>query len=521
MMVGSQRLPERADIVVVGGGVAGFYMAWRLLQEDSSRSVVVLEGSHRIGGRLYSQRAPGYSNVCVEHGGMRFSHQHRLLSALVEYLHLPTAPYNSVLNGHNPIYLRGQRTSMVELDSGKDVPYNLPDWMKSHQPGEVIPQAVMAHLNRHQIDLREAGSLLEGLSSIQYRGKDFNQISFLELLEAICDPEMLAYYNDVHGYWVDTHKDVSAFELLQGFLPFVSDSNTVTLKDGMQSLPCTLADKSVALGCSVYMGARLRQVAKEGDSIVLAGQHDNVDFRFHAAEVVLTLPPNQLRNLDGLLSLAPALDRYLSNAVVDIPAIKTHFSYPNAWWSSMSIDQGEARTDQEMRQCLYMGSDDHRGGIEETSDSGPAMLLASYTDSDASDFWRFFAGADTDPDDVLGPDDMTLRCGKAHRLLLMDQLNHLHGRDLPKPVWVSSCDWVRQPSGVATHSWRAGINSTRELPLIRHPQVDLPLHLCGEAFSQEQGWVNGALRSAEAVLQSQFGLERPKWCPSDAPIDPI
>ena len=520
-MAMASELPSHADIAIVGGGVAGFYLAWRLLQQDNSRSVVVLEGSHRIGGRLYSERAPGYSSVCVEHGGMRFSHQHRLLSALVEFLQLPTAPYNSVLNGHNPIYLRGQRTSMVELESGKDVPYRLPDWMKSHQPGEVIPQAVMAHLQHHQIDLREAGSLLEGLSSIRYQGKPFDQISFMELLECICDPEMLAYYNDVHGYWVDTHKDVSAFELLQGFLPFVSDSNTVTLKDGMQSLPLTLAEKSAALGCSVVMGARVCHVSKEGESIVLAGQHDDVDFQLHAHDVVLTLPPNQLRRLDGLLGLTPGLEPYLSNAVVDIPAIKTHFSYSNAWWSSMSIDQGEARTDQEMRQCLYMGSDGHREGCKETSAAGPALLLASYTDSDASDFWRSFAGADIDPDDLQGPDEINLRCGKAHRLALMDQLNHLHGRDLPQPLWVSSCDWVRQPSGVATHAWRSGINSTRELPRIRHPQSDLSLHLCGEAFSQEQGWVNGALRSAEAVLQSKFGLDRPQWCPCDAPIDPI
>jgi len=520
-MAGVQGLPARADIAIVGGGVAGFYLAWRLLQDDHSRSVVVLEGAHRIGGRLYSQRAPGYSSVCVEHGGMRFSHQHRLLTALVDFLRLPTAPYNSVLNGHNPIFLRGQRTSMVDLDNGGDVPYRLPAWMTSHQPGEVIPQAVMSHLQHHQIDLREAGSLLNGLSMIQYHGKPFDQISFLELLECICDSEMLAYYNDVHGYWVDTHKDVSAFELLQGFLPFVSDSNTVTLKDGMQSLPCTLAEQSEALGCSVGMGARVAQITKQDDVMVLAGQHDGAPFQLQARDVILTLPPNQLRRLDGLLTLAPSLDTYLSDAVVEIPAIKTHFSYANAWWSSSSIDQGEARTDLPMRQCLYMGSDAQRDGVDASSDAGPALLLASYTDSDASDYWRSFAGADRDPDDLDGPEDITLRCGHAHRLALMDQLNQLHGRELPGPLWVSSCDWLRQPSGVATHSWRAGINSTRELPRIRHPQADLSLHLCGEAFSQEQGWVNGALRSAEAVLQSKFALERPSWCPSDAPIDPL
>jgi hypothetical protein len=33
------------------------------------------------------------------------------------------------------------------------------------------------------------------------------------------------------------------------------------------------------------------------------------------------------------------------------------------------------------------------------------------------------------------------------------------------------------------------------------------LYTCGEAYSDQQGWVNGALRSAELVLTGGFGLQ--------------
>jgi hypothetical protein len=37
------------------------------------------------------------------------------------------------------------------------------------------------------------------------------------------------------------------------------------------------------------------------------------------------------------------------------------------------------------------------------------------------------------------------------------------------------------------------------------------VHICGEAYSAYQGWVEGALTSAEVMLQQAFGLDAPDW----------
>jgi hypothetical protein len=34
---------------------------------------------------------------------------------------------------------------------------------------------------------------------------------------------------------------------------------------------------------------------------------------------------------------------------------------------------------------------------------------------------------------------------------------------------------------------------------------------CGEAYSDHQGWVEGALYVAERMLEEHFNLERPSW----------
>ena len=43
------------------------------------------------------------------------------------------------------------------------------------------------------------------------------------------------------------------------------------------------------------------------------------------------------------------------------------------------------------------------------------------------------------------------------------------------------------------------------------PVDDFPCFVCGEAFSTNQTWVEGALETAEIVLQKRFGLAAPDW----------
>ena len=42
---------------------------------------------------------------------------------------------------------------------------------------------------------------------------------------------------------------------------------------------------------------------------------------------------------------------------------------------------------------------------------------------------------------------------------------------------------------------------------IVQPVPEEPVYVCGEAYSHYQGWVEGALATAEDMLQRKFGLE--------------
>jgi hypothetical protein len=45
------------------------------------------------------------------------------------------------------------------------------------------------------------------------------------------------------------------------------------------------------------------------------------------------------------------------------------------------------------------------------------------------------------------------------------------------------------------------------------PDPSVPLYVCGEAYSHDQGWVEGALDTSEEVVEL-LGVEPPAWIPA-------
>lgn len=80
--------------------------------------------------------------------------------------------------------------------------------------------------------------------------------------------------------------------------------------------------------------------------------------------------------------------------------------------------------------------------------------------------------------------------------------------------------WNKDPIGAAFHQWNPGVQSWKIIPQIRHPFLDRDLFICGEAYSSQQGWVEGALQSAESLLEQHFFLPRPDWVPEDYDVGP-
>ena len=68
------------DYIIIGGGVSGLFMAYKLA--DTNKDILVLESSNRWGGRLLTTKEKG---VQFELGAARiYSKHHKVMSLLKE-----------------------------------------------------------------------------------------------------------------------------------------------------------------------------------------------------------------------------------------------------------------------------------------------------------------------------------------------------------------------------------------------------------------------------------------------------
>jgi monoamine oxidase len=86
--------------------------------------------------------------------------------------------------------------------------------------------------------------------------------------------------------------------------------------------------------------------------------------------------------------------------------------------------------------------------------------------------------------------------------------------DVPRPVLTSARIWdgsvltkvpPSQSFDYGVHQWGLHADDKKVMEYLTQPLENL--YVCGEAFSDYQGWVEGALRSANLILKEGFGID--------------
>jgi hypothetical protein len=181
---------------------------------------------------------------------------------------------------------------------------------------------------------------------------------------------------------------------------------------------------------------------------------------------------------------------------------------------------GPSVTNSPIRMVVYFG---------DNAASRPAKakkiygILASYDDEDNTDFWRQLelgpncdrkvpASQDTQPLD--GPRQVPDRMVKMLRKMLAE-LHFGPNSDftaVPAPLEARYMDWSLPPFNAGYHEWAPHYDIGDVQRNIRKPSLlvdgaDADIFIVGEAYSNDQAWVEGAYCTAESVLVDFFGLK--------------
>lgn len=529
--------PEIYDVVVIGGGVSGCYCAWRIAENDFNekkkskkvpRTVHLYEMSGRIGGRLYTVFLPGMPHVPVELGGMRFRTNQLMTYELAKQLDLKVVDFSPVLSD-NLYYLRGERFRAHEISNSRIIPYELSPLEEGKTPYELIIYAI-EHLIPNFRNLT-CIQCKEGFEGIKYQGKSLENTSWQNFLSSVLSPEAFQLLIDTGT--VQLINNVSAASEI---LHYVSQPSyrTVKIASGYQDLPTKLSKKFESRGGKIHKEYKLRSIEKaenySGSDTIFRlifnyTQARTHDVEVYARNVILAMPKRSLELLDKE-SVLFQNKKFKDNldTVSPYPFTNLFFGYADPWWRKLGLQSGDSISDFELRTTLYFGTE------EEAPNGDPAntnaLLLASFQGARVP-FWKGFALGDTYkglPNNFvpIGKESVNKKIGISNFAVFQAQrmLKVLHGMDIPDPYTVAYFDWSKDPFGGAYYQWKVGVNPDSIAKKMHKPISDLNIFICGDTYSDMQGWVEGALRNSELLLEENFGLKRPDWLDDDYALGP-
>jgi hypothetical protein len=172
-----------------------------------------------------------------------------------------------------------------------------------------------------------------------------------------------------------------------------------------------------------------------------------------------------------------------------------------------------------MRQCYYFGTDPA---------NGHSLFLASYNDMQTVTFWKAL-NEDRPDKQLFQPRATGLATQKslsapavtkhlAFQVMVdeaMKQVREMHQNPaIPDPYVALYKDWTDDPYGGGYHAWKADYDVKKTMQYMRRPWPEQQIYVCGEAYSDQQGWVEGAFCVAEKMLRDYFQLMPPSWLPA-------
>ena len=567
-------LPAEADIVIVGAGMSGLYVAWRLLMEDPNRSICILDRINRTGGRLDSDRVhfPDGTVVKEEQGGMRFTFDTMddLMSLfLLLGLDAEIVPFPMNSGGNNRLYFRGQAftnaTAKADDYAIWSELYDLDQAERGIDPKSVINTVFNRILSANpdfeqRPDPRPPEFWQAFRLECAWNGVKLNDWSLWNLLtEMGYSNECVTLLYRLLGFNGTFLSEMNAGEAFQLLEDFPADPQFFTLMDGFSGLPNRLVD---AIGMEhIHLLTTVESLAaRAGGGYELRTHHTESGERqtiVAKERVVLALPRLALEKLflrsNAFNELPPDRADALWNTLLtttEQALLKINLYYHQAWWGNWLSGQppvafgpnfsdlplGSVYPFYGLDEALF-ASLEYRNWLKKNHLPVPPELAAKLADIDRGkytkpaaltiycdflniNFWRalqengprFESPLQSDynkavPQKIYPASQAVVR--EATRFF--KQLFNSHY--VPAPmltsarIWAGTTELGVPPSrqvGYGVHQWGLHANDREVMQALVEP---IPgIYTCGEAFSDYQGWVEGALRSADRVL-AEFGLE--------------
>ncbi|GAA0466031.1 flavin monoamine oxidase family protein [Alkalibacillus silvisoli] len=447
--------PKR--IVIIGAGMAGLVSA--SLLKAAGHTVTILEGNDRIGGRIYTMRAPFTQGLYFDVGAMRFPNTHELL---FEYIHQFKLPLNKFIGETDLYYVNGIQ---VTADYYKENPSILNFPLAPHEEGRTAHE-LLAFAVRPVLNLFEkAGPEEQKRLKQQFDHYSFDNFLRFNPLGPSLSPEAIRKVKVLLG--VEAFPELSFVSILLNIVQpiFEEELEFYEIIGGNDRLPYSFLPQ---LNENILFNQKVHQITQneEGVSIIARDQSTNTYQTFQGDYTIVTIPYSVLQFID--IEPHDSFSFYKWKALREInyeSSVKVGLEFESRFWEKIGISN--VISDLPFR-YIY-------GLSPNIGEGGPGILLASYSWGSNADLWSAL------------PEEERIR-------KVLQQLYKIYGDEV-----------YRKFSRGASYSWGHNQFSGGCFTLFAPNQfsnfsdhLHLPegrVHFAGEHTSSFNGWVEGAIES--------------------------
>ncbi|WP_311315995.1 flavin monoamine oxidase family protein [Cytobacillus oceanisediminis] len=446
-------------VLIIGGGMSGLVAASLLKQ--AGHQVTVLEGNHRIGGRVYTVRQPFTSGNYMDFGAMRIPDNHELV---LEYIRRFRLPVNQFINSspEDLIYVNNVLTTRKAYDENPDI-LNFPveENEKGKTATELFLDATQPFIDLYSSSSPEEQKRLED-EYAEYSMEEFLQFNPIGRPLSINAIRSIGVMLGIEGFpefsFVDILTDI-IYPIFSKTVKFLE------ILGGNDLLPLSLMRE---LNQEIQLNQKVDKIFQMEKGIwiqtrnTITGERHQYDGDF----AIVTVPFSVFQFIDVVPYHSISFKKWqVIRELINVSAVKIGIEFRHRFWEKNKV--GNVISDLPTR-FSYVPSH----GI---GSSGPGILLASYT-------W----GRDAIPWASLPQKEMVL--------VVLKDLAKIYGDVVYKEyMHAVSFNWSLNPYSAGCFTLYTPGQEKNFSEVIRQPEGRL--HFAGDHTSSFHGWIEGAIES--------------------------
>lgn len=483
------------DFVIIGGGISGLYSAYRLKKAYPEKSIALFESLPILGGRIQTGSfadgffQPAYGALRIEPDFQTETDKFiRELEIPVKAIEQGEATSHAIPNMEK-LTFEERKHILDNSDKGADL---------------VLLELAMQKILGDQWDLKtddlanpkRSQRLKELKKSASYKGQPLYQQGSWNVFNDVLSYEAVNFFREKGPYYNMKNDNQNAIDWIVFLLNFrqMKQPSYITV-DGMIQFIHTIQKTISAMGVTIYLNHHLTEIREdESNRVALKIIESNAnEYKVCADHVILAIPQYSLKKFSNYF---PTTITTLLDSVMPIPILWATAMLKNPpWGKDAPATSGEDTT----IRCAHLEYKECKGE--------PYGLVMFYCDGAWHQYWRNFI--EDDVEDFLGYQYLP-QVNK--NLRLKDEIEktmqqHFKMPNKPSIEEWGIRDWGRPPFGAGVHFWKPYAQSSLIMDALKAFSLSEDskcknVHICGEAYSEFQGFFEGAIRTANYAIEA-------------------